>query len=169
MRPERIRGIRVNEDGCAVDDLSFCGAVTVTIDAHEEWDGFVATAVDREWVGLEALSGIQGTVGDAVTRNASAYGGAVADTLASVRTWDRVDDAQRTFAAADCGLSTGTSRFEADPDRYEVLDAAFLLRQGDLSAPITDAGLAAVVGVEPGQRVPLAAVRTAVLGQAALR
>jgi UDP-N-acetylmuramate dehydrogenase len=84
----------------------------------------------------------------------------VADVVASVRAVDRTDGARRSFAFAECGFVPGGSRLaERLPDggfRYEILDVAFLLRQGDLTAPIRDDDLARALGVEPGTRVPLA-------------
>ena len=157
------RQVMVNADGCGVDDLSFCGAVTVTVPADLLWDDLVGVAVAQEWVGVEALHGLGGTVGEVVARAGAAYGQRVADVVASVRTWDRVEDRQRTFAAADCRFTQHGSRF-AGTNRYAVLDVSFLLRQGGLTAPIRDAGLVALLQVESGARVPLARVRTALVG-----
>ena len=152
----------VNADGCAVDDLSFCGAVTVTVPADAGWEDLVATAVAEEWVGVESLAGLSGTVGEVVARAGSAYGQRVSDVVASVRTWDRVEDRQRTFTFADCRFAPDASRF-AEADRYRLLDVSFLLRQGDLTSPIRDARLAAMLGIESGERVPLARVPAAIL------
>ena len=146
------------DDGGAV-----CGGVTVTVAAGEPWEPFVAHAVDRGWVGVEALSGIPGSVGATPVQNVGAYGQEVADTIASVRTWDRVEGRQRTFAAADCGFGYRTSRFKQDPHRYVVLDVTFQLRTGRLSTPIRYAELARRLGIETGARAPMADVRSAVL------
>src|SRR5690606_26937446 len=40
--------VEVNSDGCGVDDLSFCGAVSVTVPAEAVWDDFVAAAVAQQ-------------------------------------------------------------------------------------------------------------------------
>ena len=66
-----------------------CGGVVVTVAAGEPWDPFVAHAVERRWVGIEALSGIPGSVGATPIQNVGAYGQEVSQTLASVRVWDR--------------------------------------------------------------------------------
>ena len=153
-------GIRADVEG---DDPT-CGGVVVTVAAGEPWDAFVATAVGRRWVGLEALSGIPGSVGATPIQNVGAYGQEVAQTLASVRVWDRTLRGFRTFAAADCGFGYRTSRFKADPGRHVVLEVTFQLRQGELGTPATYAELARTLGVEPGERAPMAAVRDAVLG-----
>jgi UDP-N-acetylmuramate dehydrogenase len=141
-----------------------CGGAFVTVAAGEVWDDLVARAVTEGWVGVEALSGIPGSVGATPIQNVGAYGQEVADTVARVRTWDRADRAIRTFAAADCGFGYRTSRFKADPTRHVVLSVGFQLRFGDLGAPVQYAELARTLGVDPGARAPLREVRTAVLG-----
>ena len=141
-----------------------CGGVLVTVAAGENWDDLVATAADRGWVGIEALSGIPGSVGATPIQNVGAYGQDVAQTIAQVRVWDRVLKGVRTFAAADCSFGYRTSRFKADPGRHVVLDVTFQLPQGTLGAPVEYAELARTLGVEAGQRAPRADVREAVLG-----
>ncbi len=145
------------------DTLASCSGVTTHVAAGENWDDLVAHAVTHRWVGMEALSGIPGLVGATPIQNVGAYGQEVADTIASVRTWDRVDRCQRTFAVADCGFGYRTSRFKAEPGRYVVLDVAFQLKLGTLGSPIRYAELAAALGVEVGDRAPIEAVREAVL------
>lgn len=158
-----IREISVNDDGCAVDDLAFCNAVQVTVGGQESWDEFVDLAVHREWLGVEGLSGLPGTVAEVVAANPSVFGSAPGDTVAGVRTWDLAEDRQRTFAWADCGFGPGRSALADGDGRYRVLDVAFLFRRGDLSAPVGD-DLAALLGVAPGTRVAVARVRAALLG-----
>lgn len=161
-----ITGIVVDDSACEVDNLAPCGGVQVTVPASEEWDRLVARAVDSDWVGIESLSGIAGTVGDVIRANGAAYGQAVADTVISVRTWDRAADRQKTFPLVDCHFGAGTSRFQEVMDdetvRFDILDIAFLFRQGDLTAPIRDQALSGALGIDVGVRVPLAAVREAV-------
>lgn len=152
----RTRGIEVEQDACS--------SATVTVAAGEDWDAFVAHAVEQEWVGVEALSGIPGSVGATPIQNVGAYGQEVAETIASVRCWDRVDNAVRTMTIAECGFGYRTSRFKQRPDRHLVLSVTFRLRLGDLGAPVQYAELARSLGVEVGQRAPMSQVREAVLG-----
>ena len=140
-----------------------CGGVLVTVAAGEVWDDLVARAVDSGWVGIEALSGIPGSVGATPIQNVGAYGQEVAETIASVRVWDREDRQVRTVAAADCGFGYRHSRFKADPTRHVVLTVTFQFRTGSLGAPVRYAELARTLGVQPGERAPLADVRRAVL------
>jgi UDP-N-acetylmuramate dehydrogenase len=145
------------------DDVT-CGGVLVRVAAGESWDDLVARAVASGWVGVEALSGIPGSVGATPIQNVGAYGQEVAQTIASVRVWDRRLRGIRTFANADCGFGYRHSRFKADPGRHVVLSVTFQFRQGTLGAPVEYAELARTLGVAPGQRAPLDEVRSAVLG-----
>ena len=158
------RGVRADVEG---DDPT-CGGVLVTVVAGEDWDAFVAQAVERGWVGVEALAGIPGRVGATPIQNVGAYGQEVAQTIAQVRVWDRVLKGVRTFANADCRFGYRTSRFKADRldsggGRHVVLDVTFQLRQGSLGAPVQYAELAGALGVDLGGRAPIAEVREAVL------
>jgi UDP-N-acetylmuramate dehydrogenase len=140
-----------------------CGGAMVTVAAGEDWDALVARAVDSGWVGVEALSGIPGSVGATPIQNVGAYGQEVSRTLARVRVWDRVLKGVRTFTGADCSFGYRTSRFKADPGRHVVLDVTFQLRPGVLGEPVTYAELGRTLDVAPGTRAPLSDVRAAVL------
>ena len=155
--------LRVATSGIAAD-VSGCAGAIVTAAAGENWDGFVAHAVDQGWGGgIECLAGIPGLVGATPIQNVGAYGVEVAQLIASVRTWDRVADRQVTFAAADCGFAFRSSRFKNEPDRYLIIDVTFQLPLGSRSAPIRYPELARTVGVALGERVPAADARAAVL------
>ncbi len=162
---EGFRGtvIKIATTGIRIDAAACSGAM-IHVAAGEDWDEVVQCAIAEEWSGLESMSGIPGLAGSTPVQNVGAYGHEVAETIASVRVWDRVDNAVRTMFAADCGFTYRNSRFKADPSRYVVLEVAFQLKLGDLSAPIEYAELARVLGVEPGSRAPMTDVREAVLG-----
>ena len=154
--------VRVETRGVAVEQ-DMCSGAMVTVAAGEPWDPFVADAVSRGFVGIEALSGIPGSVGATPIQNVGAYGQEVAETIASVRCWDRVDGVQRTFAASECGFGYRTSRFKQDPQRHVVLAVTFQFRLGELAAPVRYAELARSLGVQVGARVPMTEVRDTVL------
>ncbi len=149
------RGIDISEDAC--------GGASVTVAAGEDWDALVARAVERGWVGIEALSGIPGSVGATPIQNVGAYGQEVSGTIASVRCWDRVLRGQRTFFAADCAFGYRSSRFKRDPGRHVVLSVTFQFRLGELSEQVRYAELANRLGVDLGDRALGADVREAVL------
>src|SRR5699024_3224153 len=157
------RGISADTSSCSADrDDPTCGGTLVTLAAGENWDDVVARAVDEQWIGIEALSGIPGAVGATPMQNVGAYGQEIADTLWSVRTWDRQQRQIRTFAPAECGLGYRTSVFKGS-SRFLILSVTFQFRQGDLSTPIRYAELATRLGSEIGERVPATEVRAAVL------
>ncbi|WP_432536122.1 UDP-N-acetylmuramate dehydrogenase [Kineococcus arenarius] len=164
--------VRVATTGVRLGSEDACGGAVVTAAAGERWDALVARAVASGWSGLEALSGIPGTVGATPVQNVGAYGQDVSQTIATVRTFDRVAGRQRTFAAADLRFGYRTSRLKAErvalhgehaESRYVVLEVTFQLPLDDRSAPVAYAELARRLGVEVGERVPMAAVRDAVL------
>lgn len=158
----RTRGITVDDAGCGEDDLAACGGLLVTVAAGENWDDLVARAVGEGWLGVEALSGIPGAVGATPMQNVGAYGQDVAETIWTVRTYDRAERAVRTFANAECGFGYRTSRFKGS-DRYVLLQVTYQLRLGSLGTPVRYAELARVLGVDLGGRAKLAEVRDAVL------
>lgn len=144
-------------------DADACGGAVVRVAAGESWDALAERAVAEGWIGAEALAGIPGLVGATPIQNVGAYGQEVAETIASVRCWDRQAGAVRTLFNRDCGFGYRTSRFKREPGRYVVLEVVFQFRLGDLSAPVTYAELAKKLGLEPGGRAPAADVRAAVL------
>lgn len=144
-------------------DVSDCAGAYVTVEAGEVWDDLVAHAIGQGWMGIEALSGIPGLVGSTAIQNVGAYGADVSQTIARVRTWDRQAGAHRTFTASECGFGYRQSIFKAQPGRYLVLQVAFQLDLGSLSAPVRYAELAKQLGCELGDRVDAERVREAVI------
>lgn len=147
-----------------------CGGATVEYFAGTSWDAAVAYAVDREMIGIEALSGIPGTVGATPIQNVGAYGQEVSSVITRVRTWDRCEKEVRTFFAADCQFAYRDSLFKRTrmpkggaTGRYVVLSVTFQHQLGSLSAPVKYAQLAERLGIQPGERAPMREVREAVL------
>ena len=154
--------LRINDFSFENDETACAGAF-VTVGAGHRWDDFVATCVAREFIGVECLSGIPGTVGATPVQNVGAYGQDVSQTIARVRTWDRKENKAVTHFAAECGFSYRTSRFKAEASRWVVLSVSYQLALGSLSGPITYPELATKLGVELGKKAPLTDVRQAVL------
>lgn len=164
--------VKIANRGMEVISDTDCAGVSIRVGAGEVWDEFVEYAGAHGWSGVEALSGIPGLVGATPVQNVGAYGHEVAQTIESVRTYDRVTQSIRTFANADCAFTYRHSIFKETPfstaapsGRYVVLDVTFALRATELSQPIAYADLAKGLGVELGSRVPLAQARAAVLEQ----
>ena len=165
--------------GVEVPDASACAGATLTVPAGTPWDDVVRYAVEQELTGLEALSGIPGSTGATPVQNVGAYGQEVSQSISIVRVWDRARGRVRTLPLVTLAFGYRTSLLKrsmhgpdaADPQapwsptpRYVVLDVTFQLRPGDLSRPVAYPELARTLGIEVGERAPLAEVRSAVLG-----
>ena len=154
--------IRISNNSVQAE-VDACSGATLTIGAGEDWDTFVQTTIDRGFAGLETLSGIPGTVGAAPIQNIGAYGHEVAEFITRVRTYDRQEKALKTFTNSECQFSYRNSYFKAHPGRYVVLEVQFQIRRGEFSDPITYVELSKKLGIEPGEKAPVAATRAAVL------
>ncbi len=149
-------------------DVSSCGGAYLRVKAGEIWDDLVQTAIENDWSGIEALSGIPGRVGASPVQNIGAYGQEVAQTVTRVITWDRQANAQRTFTFAECGFGYRDSIFKRSAagdvtGRYVITEVHFQLRNASLSQPIAYQQLADALGVKLGARAPMTEVRKAVL------
>jgi UDP-N-acetylmuramate dehydrogenase len=160
--------VKVATRGVDVDSEDQCGGANVTVAAGEDWDGFVALAVEQGWSGVETLSGIPGSAGATPVQNVGAYGQDVAQTLARVRVWDRREERVRTMTSPECRFTYRHSVFKGT-DRFVVIDVMFQLIPGTMSQPVRYADLAAQLGIGVGERVPLVEAREAVLAQRRLR
>ncbi|WP_372440864.1 UDP-N-acetylmuramate dehydrogenase [Actinacidiphila acididurans] len=132
--------------------------------AGEVWTDAVAETVRAGLAGVECLAGIPGSAGATPIQNVGAYGQEVAGTITEVVAYDRRAGEVVTLDNAACAFTYRGSRFKADPARYVVLRVRFGLEDaGGLSGPVKYAETARALGVEPGDRVPLAKARETVL------
>ena len=107
------------------------GDVLFTAGAGEDWDHFVAYAVERNHGGIECLSGIPGTVGGTPVQNVGAYGQEVAETISSVRALDLESGEFREIDNRDSGFAYRTSIFNTSArGRYVVVQVSFRLTPG---------------------------------------
>ena len=135
----------------------------LVVQAGEPWDDLVAYTVEQRLAGMEALSGIPGSTGATPVQNVGAYGQEVGQVITAVRVWDRVRSAEQVFTPEECGFAYRDSRLKREPGGFVVLTVSFGLEPGELSRPVGYAELARILGVELGERAPLADVRAAVL------
>ena len=154
-RVRRAPSSRSRRAGSRSTPPTCAAARTSRVAAGEDWDGFVARAVGEGWSGIEALSGIPGSTGATPVQNVGAYGQEVAQTIARVRVWDRLQQQVRTLMTMDCRFTYRHSLFKGT-DRYVVLDVMFQLRPAvasrSRSATPTSPPSS---GVAVGDRVPL--------------
>ncbi|KND35099.1 UDP-N-acetylmuramate dehydrogenase [Streptomyces stelliscabiei] len=139
-------------------------ATRLELAAGEVWTDAVARTVEAGLAGIECLAGIPGSAGATPIQNVGAYGQEVASTITEVVAYDRRTRETVTVPAAECAFSYRHSRFKDEPERYVVLRVRFELEDaGGLSGPVKYAETARSLGVEPGDRVPLARARETVL------
>jgi UDP-N-acetylmuramate dehydrogenase len=134
----------------------------LTVQAGEPWDGFVERCVADGLAGVECLSGIPGSTGATPIQNVGAYGQEVAETIRSVRVLDRATGEVADMSPEDCRFAYRSSLFKYR-DRWVVLSVTFALERSDVGAPVRYAELARALGIDLGERAPLADVRAAVL------
>jgi UDP-N-acetylmuramate dehydrogenase len=135
--------------------------VAVDVAAGEDWDALVARAVDEGWGGIEAMSGIPGLVGATPIQNVGAYGQEVAETITSVRVYDREARAFAELPNEACGFAYRASRFKGGA-RFVVTRVRFsfgLAREGT----VRYAELARALGVGEGASAPARAIRDTVV------
>ncbi|GMA22759.1 hypothetical protein GCM10025864_05180 [Luteimicrobium album] len=111
---EGFSGVVVKDvrTGLRVESEDTCGGASMSGPAGHPWDDVVVQAIDAGWVGIEALSGIPGTLGAAPVQNVGAYGQEVAGVISTVRVWDRGENCVRTFANGELGFGYRTSRLK---------------------------------------------------------
>lgn len=171
------RVVRDRRAGAEVISGPGCGGVMVRTPAGYGWDEFVCEAIQNDWMGLESLSGIPGTVGAAPVQNIGAYGHEVGQFISSVKVYDRAEKRIRYLAVGELGLGyrdslikrslrdkkAGGGQIWQYTGRYVVLEVNWQLRFASLSAPVKYQQLAGKLGVSMGQRVSLTELRDAVL------
>jgi len=108
--------------------------------AGENWDDVVAEAVDRGLYGIECLSGIPGSVGGTPVQNVGAYGQEVANTVTSVRAYDRDTDRIIEMRRSECGFTYRSSIFNTTArGRYVILNVSYdLTKAGSVSIGYPD-------------------------------
>jgi UDP-N-acetylmuramate dehydrogenase len=158
--------IRVLSEGIQIESEG-AEHTLVHVRAGHSWDDFVSWAVINGLGGVEAMSGIPGTVGAAPVQNIGAYGQELAEVVHSLTFWDEQRDDVVTLTNADMDFSFRHSILKG-ARRGIVLDITFALsRVGTgpeaLSRPIMFEQLASALGVAMGASQPLGAVRDRVM------
>ncbi len=145
------------------------GRIRLRVQAGHSWDDLVAYAVDRGYAGIEAMSGIPGTVGAAPVQNVGAYGQEIQETLVEVELIDEHAAGPVVVPAAELGLGFRTSvlkhHYGGVPERRAVILTV------TLDLPVTGGGgrvvrgeqLRRALGLDTFDPVPLGWVRERIL------
>ena len=106
-----------------------CGENLFDVGAGEVWDSFVERMTTLGMAGVECLAGIPGSVGGTPVQNVGAYGQEVAETIETVRAFDREALEWVELDKAACRFRYRESLFNTDaPGRYIVTRVRFRLR-----------------------------------------
>ena len=170
------RGIEVLPSGRSSSDEGAYrdpadGVVRLRVQAGESWDDLVAWTVEHGYSGIEALSGIPGSVGAAPVQNIGAYGQELASTLVAIEFLDEGAAAPRRMTAAELELGYRTSVLKqglagivvtVELELHDTTAERAVLGEA-LGQPIAYGQLADALRVQQGDRVAIAAVRESVL------
>lgn len=135
----------------------------VTAEAGVEWDTLVKATVAEGLSGLEALSGIPGSVGGTPVQNVGAYGTLMSDLLESLSVYDRQTGEIERWGPERCGFGSHRQSVFKHSDRWVVVDTTFRLRRAQQSKPIEYVELAERLGIDVGGTSSATDVREAVL------
>ena len=117
--------IRIRTSGIEELPSPHAGRIRLRAQAGHGWDDLVSYAVERGYAGLEAMSGIPGTVGASPVQNIGAYGQEIQETLVEVELIDEGSDEISTVPATELGLGFRTSVLKhhhgSEPQRRAVI------------------------------------------------
>ena len=122
--------VRVASNGLRID------GTTVQADAGVDWDTVVAASLEAGLAGIEALSGIPGSVGGTPIQNVGAYGTLTSDVLSAVTVYDRMSHAIQVWEPSQCGFGRHRQSIFKRNNRYVILEVT--LRAAALAALGTD-------------------------------
>ena len=137
--------------------------VVVRVQAGEDWDGFVNHTVKAGLAGIEAMSGIPGTVGASPVQNIGAYGQELSDCLVRLEFVDYETQEIAILEAKDLQFGYRDSAIKRGRPGLITWVEFELQKLDGLSRPLYSTQIAADLGVAMGAQVPLKDVRESVL------
>ncbi|MEO6590422.1 MAG: UDP-N-acetylmuramate dehydrogenase [Pyrinomonadaceae bacterium] len=121
--------LQVNLKGIEIESET-AENVTISAGAGEDWDEFTAFCVERNFAGIECLSGIPGFVGGTPIQNVGAYGQEVSETISAVKVFDRKSKEILNLNNEDCKFTYRSSIFNTtNKNRFIVLSVSYLLKK----------------------------------------
>ncbi|GAA1544039.1 UDP-N-acetylmuramate dehydrogenase [Microbacterium ginsengiterrae] len=145
------------------------GRARLKVQAGQDWDDLVAYTVEHGLAGIEAMSGIPGTVGAAPVQNVGAYGQEIQETLVEVELIDESTGDVSVVPASELALGFRTSvlkhHYGGAPDRRAVILSVTLdlAEVGEEGRAIGGEQLRRALGLTDDAPVPLARVREQIL------
>lgn len=160
---ETLRVIKVENLGIEPVRNKDESRVVVRVQAGENWDDFVAHTVKAGLAGIEAMSGIPGTVGAAPVQNIGAYGQELSDSMVRLEFVDYETHEIAILEAKDLQFGYRDSAIKRGRPGVITWVEFELQKLDGLSRPLYSTQIAADLGVEMGAQVALEAVRQSVL------
>ncbi|MDF2562218.1 MAG: UDP-N-acetylenolpyruvoylglucosamine reductase [Microbacterium sp.] len=159
--------IRVRTEGIDEIPSPHPGRIRLRAQAGHSWDDLVAYAVAHGYAGLEAMSGIPGTVGASPVQNIGAYGQEIQETLVEVELIDESTGDVSTVPAAELGLGFRTSVLKHHHGSVPLRRAVILSVTVDLAIAgervVRGEQLRRALGLTDDAPVPLSWVRERIL------
>lgn len=161
--------VRIRTQGIERLPSPRAGFARLKVQAGHDWDDLVAFSVAEGLAGIEAMSGIPGTVGAAPVQNVGAYGQEIVQTLVEVDLIDEASGEVSTIPAAELGLGFRTSALKhhygsAPARRAVILSVTLELAEvGHEQRPIAGDQLRTALGLGVDDTVSVAWVREHVL------
>lgn len=137
--------------------------VVVRVQAGENWDDFVAHTVKAGLAGIEAMSGIPGTVGAAPVQNIGAYGQELSDSMIRLEFLDYETQELAILESKDLQFGYRDSFIKRGRPGVVTWVEFELQKLDGLSRPLYSTQIANDLGVEMGAQVPIEQVRKSVL------
>ena len=159
--------IRILTQGIEELPSPHAGRIRLRVQAGHGWDALVAYAVEHGYAGLEAMSGIPGTVGASPVQNIGAYGQEIQETLVEVELIDEATGEISVVPASELGLGFRTSVLKHHYGGVSRRRAVILSVTVDLVVAqervVQGAQLRRALGLDSDAPVPLAWVRERIL------
>lgn len=139
------------------------GKQLVRAQAGENWDALVAESVTRGLAGLEAMSGIPGTVGAAPIQNIGAYGQELSQSMTRLQFLDFESGRVVNLEAEDLGFGYRDSIIKRGREGVVIWVEFELSDRAGSTGPIASEQIAAALGLSFGDSASLTSVRESVL------
>ncbi len=137
--------------------------VVVRVQAGESWDDLVAWAVASGYAGIEAMSGIPGSVGATPVQNVGGYGQEVSQVITRIEFLDRSTGLVEMKPADFFEFSYRDSALKRGLEGVVGWVEFRLQKLGGLSVPMASGQITEHVGAAYGSQLPLRQVRDVVL------